>query len=58
MFPQCGQDEIGCQSVQEPAWIKQNSYPSPGVFQNITIEPTDRVGIKRRKAILSGQCGV
>jgi hypothetical protein len=33
-------------------------YASPGVFQNITIEPTDRVGIKRRKAILSGQCGV
>jgi hypothetical protein len=30
----------------------------PGVFQNITIEQTDRVGIKRRKAILSGQCGV
>jgi hypothetical protein len=30
----------------------------PGVFQNITIEQTDRVGINRRKAILSGQCGV
>jgi hypothetical protein len=41
MFPRWGQDEIGCQSVQEPAWIKQNSYASPGVFQNITIEQAD-----------------
>jgi hypothetical protein len=58
MFPRRDQDEIGCQSLQEPASIKQNSYGSPGVFQNKTIEQTDRVGIKRRKAILSGQCGV
>jgi hypothetical protein len=58
MFRGRDQDEIGCQSVQETAWIKQNSYASPGVFQNITIEQTDRVGINRRKAILSGQCGV
>jgi hypothetical protein len=56
--PRRGQDESGCQSVQEPDWIKQNSYASPFVFQNITIEQTDRVGINRRKAILSGQCGV
>jgi hypothetical protein len=58
MFPVRGQDEIGCQSVQEPTWIKQNSYASAVVFQNITIEQTDRIGINRRKAILSGQCGV
>src|SRR5712672_4058207 len=47
--PRRDQDEIGCQSVQESAWIKQNSYPSPVVFQNITIEQTDRIGINRRE---------
>jgi hypothetical protein len=44
-------DETGRQSVQETAGIKQNHW-APPMSQNL-FEPTDKVGINRRKAILS-----
>jgi hypothetical protein len=45
-------DEAGHQSVQEPAGSKQN-HCAPPTLENLS-EPTDKVGINRQKAIMSG----